>query len=184
MRVEQWPIDRVKPYPENPRQNAGIIDALAKSIARFGFRQPLVVDQEGVLIVGHARLQAARQLGLTEVPVHMADLTPERTAALRIADNRTREFAEWDFNAVRDELLELDADLVALSGFDLADEVLRQGWTPPPLTPLPTRDGGTAVTFTAEQWARVLPAIEKARRMDENLSAARALELICADALA
>jgi len=72
MLVESWPVDRVKPYERNPRVNDGAVDAVAKSLAEFGFRQPLVVDTDGVLIVGHTRWTAAKQIGLTEVPVLVA----------------------------------------------------------------------------------------------------------------
>jgi ParB-like chromosome segregation protein Spo0J len=70
MLVELWPIDRVKPYERSPRINDGAVDAVCKSLSEFGFRQPLVVDTDGVLIVGHTRWKVAKKLGLLEVPVH------------------------------------------------------------------------------------------------------------------
>jgi len=181
---ELWPITHVKPYPGNPRANAGIVDQLAASIREFGWQQPLVVDREGVLVIGHARLQAALALGYEEVPVVVCDLPADKVKALRIADNRTREFAEWDLELLAEELRGVPEDLLAIVGFTPADDLLQQGWTPPAKTPLPGREGGTALTFTAEQWARVGPALDKARQLDESMSAARALELICADSLA
>ena len=70
MQIEMWSIDRVIPYPGNPRVNDDAVPAVAASIKEFGFRQPVVVDEQGVIIVGHTRLKAAQHLGVTEVPVH------------------------------------------------------------------------------------------------------------------
>jgi DNA modification methylase len=91
------------------------VDAVASSIKEFGFRQPIVVDQDGVIVVGHTRWKAAKKLGLAQVPVHVAtDLTPDQAKAYRLADNATNELAQWD-----KELLPLElADLQSV-GFDL-----------------------------------------------------------------
>ena len=94
MRIEQRPLDAVTPYAGNPRRiSAAAVAAVAESIRRYGFRQPIVVDAEGMVIVGHTRLQAAQKLGLDSVPVHVADLTPAQAAAYRLGDNRTGEVA-------------------------------------------------------------------------------------------
>ena len=117
MRIEERPLDTVTPYAGNPRRiPAAAVCAVAQSIERYGFRQPIVVDAEGVVIVGHTRLQAATQLGLKTVPVHVADLTPEQAAAYRLGDNRTGELAEWDDQALAAEL----TALVAASSMDVA----------------------------------------------------------------
>ena len=88
--VELRPIEAIKPYPGNPRVNDDAVDAVAASLKEFGFRQPIVVDAEGVTIVGHTRWKAAKKLGLAQVPVHVAtDLPPEKVKAYRIADNQT-----------------------------------------------------------------------------------------------
>lgn len=77
MKIELWKIADVEPYPGNPRQNAAAVDAVAVSLKEFGFRQPIVVDGEGVIACGHTRYKAAMKLGLEKVPVHVAkDLTP------------------------------------------------------------------------------------------------------------
>lgn len=90
MQTETWSIDRVKPYERNPRQNKHAVDAVANSLRAFGFRQPIVVDAEGTIIVGHTRYLAALSLGMTDVPIHQAtDLTAEqagRTAYLMELD--------------------------------------------------------------------------------------------------
>lgn len=124
-KVEQWPIDRPKPYAGNPRRNDGAVAKVAQSLREYGFRQPLVVDTSGVLIAGHTRLMAARSLGMATVPVHVADgLSEEQARAYRIADNRTADEAEWDESLLTAELLalqEVDFDL-ALTGLD-PDEI-------------------------------------------------------------
>jgi DNA modification methylase len=123
--VEPWPVDRPQPYAANPRKNAGAVAKVVASLQEYGFRQPIVVDEAGVVIVGHTRLLAAKALGLETVPVHVATgLTPAQVRAYRIADNRTAEEAEWDDALLTDELLalqEVDFDL-ALTGFD-SDEI-------------------------------------------------------------
>lgn len=117
MKVENWKIERVKPYEKNPRKNDQAVDAVAESLEKFGFRQPLVVDKDGVLIVGHTRLKAAIKLGLKEVPVHVADLDDVSAKAYRLADNQTANLAEWDFSALSLELKELKDLDFDMSGF-------------------------------------------------------------------
>src|SRR5436189_5509570 len=99
MKIELRKLSEIKPYEKNPRINEAAVDAVAASIKEFGFRVPIVVDADGVIICGHTRLKAAQKLGLGSAPVHVAtDLTPAQVKALRIADNKTSELAEWDFN--------------------------------------------------------------------------------------
>ena len=128
MNLEQWPIEKVKPYERNPRyHDEEAINAVARSIREFGFRQPIVVDKEGVIVVGHARHEAAKRLGLIEVPIHMAeDLTPEQAKAYRIADNQLHLLSFWNYDNLVVEiqdLLNVDFDLSSL-GFT-ADELER-----------------------------------------------------------
>jgi len=124
MDVELRNIDSIRPYDQNPRQNDEAVDAVAKSIQEFGWRQPIVVDPDGVIIVGHTRWKAAKKLGLERVPVHVAtDLSPEKVKAYRIADNRLAELAEWDMDLLPLELSDLrgmDIDLEML-GFTSAE---------------------------------------------------------------
>lgn len=93
MQVEQWPIERPRPYERNARKiNSAAIDKVARSIREFGWRQPIVVDADGVIIVGHARLLAAQKLNLAEVPVHVAaELTAEQVRTYRLMDNRSHD---------------------------------------------------------------------------------------------
>ena len=125
MDIELRNIDDIKPYPNNPRHNNHAVDAVAASIQAFGFRQPLVLDEDGMIIVGDTRLKAARKLGLTVVPVHVAvGLTPAQRKAYRIADNKSAELADWNNDLLVQELMDLqqiDFDLEPL-GFS-ADEL-------------------------------------------------------------
>ena len=146
MEVKLVSIDDIKPYEGNPRQNDQAVDAVAASLREFGFRQPIVVDADGVIIVGHTRWKAARKLGLAKVPVHVAtDLSPEQIKAYRIADNQTASLAEWDFDLLPIELKDLqgaDYDL-GLLGFDdkelarLLDGETTEGLTDPDAVPEP-----------------------------------------------
>ncbi len=108
MKVEMLPIDSIKPYEKNPRKNAAAIPEVVRSLKEFGFRQPLVVDKNMVLVVGHTRLKAAQELGLTKVPVHIAtELTQAQAKAYRLMDNRTNERSEWDKDLLLEEIGEL-----------------------------------------------------------------------------
>lgn len=139
-------IDTIRPYENNPRQNDGAVDAVAASLKEFGFRQPIVVDGDGVIIAGHTRYKAAQKLGLEKVPVHVAtDLSPEQVRAYRIADNKTGDLAVWDFDLLPIELSQLgDAGFdMQLFGFDqdelakLLDPDLKEGLTDPDEVPEP-----------------------------------------------
>lgn len=127
MDVQLLPPDALTPYPDNPRHNDAAVDAVAESLRRFGFRQPIVVDADHVIVVGHTRWKAAKKIGLAQVPVHVArDLTPDQARAYRLADNQTATLAAWDDDALARELLALraaDLDLSAL-GF-AADDLAR-----------------------------------------------------------
>ena len=146
MQIDLWPLERIKPYPNNPRVNDSAVDAVAASLKEFGWRQPIVVDEAGVIIVGHTRLKAAQKLGMTEVPVHVATgLSPEQIKAYRIADNQVATIAEWNLDLLPLELADLQAadyDL-SLLGFD-QDELAKlmspngtEGLTDPDEVPLP-----------------------------------------------
>lgn len=125
-------VEDLKPYAQNPRVNDSAVDRVAKSIADYGFRQPVVVDKDHVIIVGHTRVKAAIKLGMETVPVHVAlDMTPEQARAYRIADNKLNELATWDKDLLPLELADLkgmDIDLNGL-GFTDADleSILGQG---------------------------------------------------------
>ncbi len=144
MKIVLWSLDRINPYERNPRIHGPAIDLVAASIKQFGFRQPIVVDAHGVIIVGHARYFAAQKLKLKRVPVHVAtDLTPDQVKAYRIADNKTGELSDWDLQLLGLELKDLQAadyDVTSL-GFD-PDELAEligpcEGLTDPDFVPEP-----------------------------------------------
>lgn len=108
-KVTYMDTDSLIPYANNPRSNDNAVDAVAASIKEFGFKVPIVVDGENVIINGHTRLKAAHKLGLKQVPVIVADdLTPEQAKAFRLADNKTSELAEWDADKLQIELEGID----------------------------------------------------------------------------
>ena len=124
MIIKNWPIERVKPYDKNPRVNDGAVDAVAASLTEFGWRQPIVVDAAGVIIVGHTRWKAAQKLGMKKVPVHVAtDMSDAQVKAYRLADNQTASLAEWDYELLPIEIADLqgmDFDLPVLGFSDAA----------------------------------------------------------------
>jgi DNA modification methylase len=146
MHVEMRPITSIRPYENNPRQNDAGVEAVAASLREFGFRQPIVVDEEGVIIVGHTRYKAALKLGWGEVPVHVAvGLTPAQTRAYRIADNQTATLSTWDDDKLPLELAQLqelgfDLDMTGFSGDELMrllDSGTNAGQTDPDAVPEP-----------------------------------------------
>lgn len=111
-------IDDLTPYENNPRLNDGAVDAVAKSIEEFGFKVPIVIDKDGVIVAGHTRLKAAKQLAIDEVPCIIADdLSDEELKAFRLADNKVSELAESDFEKLEAELTDIDFDM-SYFGFD------------------------------------------------------------------
>lgn len=108
-------VSELKLNPKNPRKNDDAVDTVAKSIQEFGFKNPLIIDGNGIVWCGNTRLKASRKLGLEEVPCIVADdLTEEQIRKLALIDNKSSEIAEWNFDLLKDELLDLD-----LSEFDL-----------------------------------------------------------------
>lgn len=121
MQVKEIKIKDLIPYTNNPRHNDGAVEAVANSISAFGFKVPIVIDKNNVIVAGHTRLKAAEKLGLEKVPCIVADdLTPEQINAFRLADNKTGELADWDFDKLETELSalnDLDIDMTQF-GFD------------------------------------------------------------------
>jgi len=129
-----WSLEKIIPYARNARKiPAQAIDKVAASLREFGWRQPIVVDREGVIICGHTRLLAAQKLGLTEAPVHVAEnLTPAQVRAYRLLDNRSHEESGWDPDLLSFELLDLrgmgvDLDLTGFN-MDEIDAFLAKCW--------------------------------------------------------
>jgi len=158
MQIELRELSSIRPYENNPRVNDGAVDAVAASIQEYGFSQPIVVDSDSFIIVGHTRLKAAQKLGLERVPVVVAShLTPEQVRAYRIADNKTAEIAEWNYDLLPIELSALqeanyDLGLLGFSAEELAklmDTGVNEGLTDPDDIPEPPDE---AVTQPGDLW--------------------------------
>ena len=160
LQVELRDIDSIRPYEKNPRINDKAVDAVAASLREFGFRQPIVVDADSVIIAGHTRWKAAKKLALAKVPVHVAtDLTPEQVKAYRITDNKSGELADWDFEILPIELAELketgfDMGVLAFGDKELTQMLnlsvsVAQGETDPDSVPEPPDD---PVTQKGDIW--------------------------------
>jgi ParB/RepB/Spo0J family partition protein len=124
MKIEEMQVDYLKEYENNPRNNDNAVAAVAASIQEFGFKVPIVIDTDGVIIAGHTRLKAAKQLGMKTVPCIIADdLTEEQIRAFRLADNKTNELAGWDFEKLEAELAQLSEMDMGAFGFTLSADV-------------------------------------------------------------
>ena len=122
MTIKEIKISELKEYENNPRNNESAVDAVAASIENFGFKVPIVIDKDNVIIAGHTRLKAAQKLGLEKVPCIVADdLTEEQVKAFRVADNKTAELSEWDIDKLESELAELQYFDMEQFGFDLSE---------------------------------------------------------------
>lgn len=114
MNIKELSISQLHEYDNNPRNNDSAVNAVAESIREFGFKVPIVIDGDNVIVCGHTRVKAAQKLGMETVPCIIADdLTPEQIKAFRLADNKTGELAGWDF-------AKLEEELAALDGFDMS----------------------------------------------------------------
>ena len=131
MQVVEKKIGEIKPYEKNPRKNDNAVDAVASSISQFGFKNPIVIDGNNVIICGHTRYKAAQKLGLDVVPCVVADdLTEEQIKAYRLADNKVSELAEWDIDLLGEELDGIfDIDMSDF-GFSFAEEAEATGDEP------------------------------------------------------
>lgn len=158
MKIELRATSDIKPYFQNPRQNDGAVEAVAASLREFGFRQPIVVDAEGVIVCGHTRWKAAQKLGLDQVPVHVAEgLTPTQIRAYRLADNKSAELAAWDKELLALELgdlqrMEFDLGLTGFSDDELVKllgDQITGGLTDPDEIPEPPDE---AITQPGDLW--------------------------------
>ena len=123
MKVQEIEIDKIVPYWQNPRDNKKTIERLVTSIENYGFNVPLVVNKDMVLITGHARLKAAKRLGMNTVPCNVVNLTDEQAKKYRIADNKIQELTDWKEEELFKELQEIGDKMELLDiGFNL-DEI-------------------------------------------------------------
>lgn len=118
--IEERSIDKIYPYENNPRRNDDAVEYVAKSITEYGWQQPIVIDKDGIIVVGHTRYKAAKSLGLKTVPVHVIEgLTDEQIKAYRIADNKTSDYSFWDNALLLQELESLGDDF--FTGFETSE---------------------------------------------------------------
>lgn len=150
MEIVNVKVNDLIPYEKNAKQHSDVqIEHIANSIKEFGFRQPLVIDANNVVVIGHGRLMAAKKLGMNEVPcVRADDLSEAQIKALRLADNKTNE-SEWDFSELETELAELEQD------FDMTDfgfeSVTEEGFSEEFSIPSGERETMLSMTFTLSQ---------------------------------
>lgn len=120
MTIVEKDLSEIRPYENNPRHNEVAVGFVANSLREFGWKQPIVIDKDGVIVAGHTRYKAALSLGWTKAPCLIADdLTDEQIRAYRLADNKTGEAAEWDFSALE---AELDAIDMAMEQFGFLED--------------------------------------------------------------
>ena len=119
MNIVELKMGEIRPYEKNPRKNDEAVKYVAESIKQFGFKVPIVIDHNGVIVAGHTRYKAAKKLKMETVPCIVADdLTDEQIKAFRLADNKVAEKAEWDFDLLADEMEELFDFDMTLFGFE------------------------------------------------------------------
>ena len=126
LNVTQMNVNDLIEYENNPRKNDDAVSAVAKSIKEFGFKVPVIIDSNNVIIAGHTRVKACKQLGITVVPCVIADdLTEDQVKAFRLADNKVAELAEWDLDKLNEELMFIDLDMSQFGFEDLENELDR-----------------------------------------------------------
>lgn len=167
MNIINVSIDKIKPYENNPRDNDNAVDGVAKSIKAYGWQQPIVVDKDNVIIVGHTRYRAAKKLGMKTVPVLVADkLNEQQVKAYRLADNKTGENAIWDNKKLLKELESLDEKIY--TGFkesSIFSEVLDESDKSPVL------ENDKGITYSMNISTQNKQAFEKIKNyVDEVLS--------------
>ena len=123
MNIVEKKLSEIKPYENNPRNNDDAVQYVANSLKKFGWKQPIVIDKDGVIVAGHTRYRAAESLGMKTVPCVIADdLTEEEVKAYRLADNKTAEMAGWNFQLLDIELAEIETLDMADFGFELSND--------------------------------------------------------------
>jgi hypothetical protein len=172
-----WRPAKISRYDNNPRQNLGAVVDVIRSLLDFGARQPIVVDEGGVILVGDTRYLALLALGWPKYPIHVArGLSPEKARAYRIADNKIGERAEWDYERLKlefDTLADLGLDLTETGWRDFEIEPIREAdWSPrlPEHVSFDANEGEEQplIEFDADQWPTIQKAIGKMRRQERN----------------
>jgi hypothetical protein len=180
------PLDQLNEDPQNarvhPERNLAAIEA---SLARFGQQKPIVVAKDGTVVAGNGTLAAARRLGWDALLCVQTDLPPDEARAFAIADNKTAELAEWDYQGLAETLRAMPEELRGGTGFaDFEIEPLLQAeWTPPQVAELPEHsyDPVHSVHFGEPEWERVEPAVARVRQRGglSEISTPAAISIIC-----
>lgn len=124
IKIIEKSIDELVPYENNARINDKAVDIVANSISEFGFKNPVIIDRDNVIVAGHTRLLACKKLGIEKVPCIVADdLTEEQIKAFRIADNSSAQVAEWDMAKLQHEIQDLNFDFYSLGLQEQLDEI-------------------------------------------------------------
>lgn len=165
MEIKNINVNELKKYNKNPRKNKMAVDKVAESIKEFGFKVPIVIDKDGVIIAGHTRLEAAKKLKLKDVPCIIADdLTEDQVRAFRLADNKVSEFSEWDIDLLNFELSEIDLNM-DLFGFD-DFEIEESGEAAEKKELRPYKKVHYLITADLNDNDTIIEIIEKLREMD------------------
>lgn len=128
LQLKYIPIDEIKPYENNPRENDRAVPYVAESIKEFGFKNPVILSKDNVIVAGHTRIKAAKELGIEEIPcVYADDLTEEQIKAYRLADNKVSEIAEWNFGKLEEELADLEIDMSQFGWNEFELDMLEKG---------------------------------------------------------
>jgi len=161
MNVKQVDIKILKPYENNPRINDTAVDYVARSIEEFGFKVPIVIDANNVIVTGHTRYKAAQELGMETVPCIIADdLSKEQVQAFRIADNRVSEIADWDFDKLLGELEDIEMDLSWLNfSFEYEEEPEEED-EDEVISVKTLEFGGNIVPLTADEYEHLSSRLE------------------------
>lgn len=193
MQVDNAPVDSLRLDPRNPRiHSAKNLQAIKDSLTRFGQTKPIVVAREGrTVIAGNGTLEAARALGWTEIAVVWTDLKDQEAVAAGIADNRSAELADWDYQTLSGLLRELSAAEAPIDnlGFTVheLEPLLKADWSPKDAGAMPGHEsvGGSSISLSTEQKAAIERAVERVRtiRGEPKMTIGQALEAICSEYL-
>ena len=158
LKVKNIPLETIKGYKNNPRRvSEEAVNAVSASIKEFGFKVPVILDKDNVIVAGHTRVLAAQKLGLAEIPCIVADdLTPEQIRAFRLVDNKTAELTGWDFEKLNLELEELNFDMGDF-GFDVGGDDIDTGafFTEAEAVQQPEKNGEPKVIICPECGAEI-----------------------------
>lgn len=187
-------VSKLKPDPKNVRTHSERnIRAVMASLKRYGQRKPIVALKAGTIVAGNGTFEAAKrlaagskELGLDADPRWLQVAvsrfeSKEDAVAYAIADNKTAELADWDYEGLAEQLRDMDEDLRGYTGFapHEIEPLLAAEWEPPKVEPLPDRSSGHHVSLNEEQWAVFNKAVEKVRGRDEKMTRGDALKAIC-----